>query len=142
MSEITTTQSSSPPWVNRLIVTLLSASLFAAAAAGLGVWKQSALIDQRITNIDNKHLRAISELDKKYTERSSRVINRVGVLASSLSVHFSDDNAHRLSIQKTHLTFEGFMKQLDTAHQDIETLKHRINLMQQGCCRRINGEMK
>ena len=134
MPDITTAQPPSPAWVNRVIVTLLSASLFAAAGAGLGVWKQSALIDQRITTVDDKHLKAIADLDKKYTEKSNRVIGRVDVLASSLSSHFSDDNAHQLAIQKVHLSFESFMQQLNTAHEDIETLKHRCDMTEKLCC--------
>ena len=124
MSNITETQSSSPPWVNRLIVTLLSASLLAASGAGLSVWKQSALIQQRITTVDNK-----------YIDRSQRVIKRLDTLAISLAQHFSDDNAHALLIQKQHSGFEHFMKQLEDAHKDIEYNKHTLQLMQQGCCK-------
>lgn len=134
MPNVIETQPSSPAWVNRLIVGLLSASFIAAGTAGLGVWKQSSLIDQRITNVDDKHIRAISNIDKKYTERSKRVILRVDVLASSLSSHFSDDNAHQLAIQRVHLSFESFMKQLNTAHEDIETLKHRCDMTEKLCC--------
>ena len=124
MSNITETQPSSPAWVNRLIVTLLSASLLAASGAGLSVWKQSALIQQRITSIDNK-----------YIEKSGRVLKRLDTLAVSLSNHFKDDNAHALLIQKQHSAFEHFMKQLEDAHKDIEYNKHTLQLMQQGCCK-------
>ena len=123
MPNILETQPSASPWVNRLIVTLLSASLLAAAAAGLGVWKQSALIDQRITAIDNK-----------YIEKSGRVIKRIDVLAVSLGQHLADDNAHKLVIQRAHLNFESFMKALEDAHKDIETLKHRCDMTERLCC--------
>ena len=114
--------------VNKAIIGLLSASLLAAASAGLGVWKQSALIEQRITSVDAKHLVARDTLDNKYIEKSNRVIKRVDALAMSLATHFADDNAHQLSIQKVHLGFENFMGSLKNAHIDLEDLKHDYKL--------------
>lgn len=114
--------------VNRAIIGLLSASLLAAASAGLGVWKQSALIEQRIASVDAKHLAARNTLDNKYLEKSNRVIKRVDVLASSLAAHFSDDNAHQLRVQRDHLSFENFMDKLKDAHTDLEDLKHDYKL--------------
>ena len=124
----------SPTTIDKAIIGLLFTSLIAATSAGLGVWKQSALIEQRITSIDNKHLKAISELDKKYTERSGRVIDRINILTSSLATHLSDDNAHQLMIQREHLIFEGFMNKLNTAHTDIESLKHQCDMYSKMCC--------
>lgn len=114
--------------VNRAIIGLLSASLLAAASAGLGVWKQSALIEQRIASVDAKHLAARNTLDNKYLEKSNRVIKRVDVLATSLAAHFSDDTIHQLSVQRAHLNFENFMNRLRDAHTDLEDLKHDYKL--------------
>jgi len=125
MPNITETQPSTPAWINRLIVTLLSLSLVASAGAILNNWKQSALIEQRVTSIDDK-----------YIDKSGRVIKKLDTLAGALASHFADDNAHQLAIQRQHISFENFMKKLEDAHIDIEFNKHTINLMQQGCCKR------
>lgn len=119
---------------NKLVVGLLSTSIIFAGAALLGVWKQSDLTEQRLDAVDDKHVTALRTVDKKYIEKSERVIKRVNVLASSLASHFSDDNAHQLMIQREHLIFEGFMDKLEDAHVDIEELKHKCsNIERFGC---------
>ena len=127
--------------VNKAIITLLLAAVTSSGAALLGIWKQSALTEQRINAIDDKHLVARISLDDKYIEKSGRVVNRVDALAISLANHFKDDNAHQLLIQKQHLNFEYFMKKLRNAHIDIETNKHKIELMQEGCCKIIGTDL-
>lgn len=124
--------------VNKAIITLLLATLTASATALLGVWKQSDLTEQRLNYIDSKHLAARTALDNKYIDKSNGVINRVDILAKSLGQHFSDDNAHQLMLQKRHLNFEHFMDKLEDAHIDIETNKHTLHLMQEGCCKQIS----
>ena len=123
MQTISKAQPPSPPWVNRLIVGLLSASFLAATGAGLSVWKQSALIQQHIITVDNKYL-----------EKSNRVVKRLDALSISFSQHCANDATHRLLIQEEHINFKNFMNVLSDAYEDIEDNAHTINLMQQGCC--------
>lgn len=121
-------QQLSNTFVKFLAGLLLSATL-SSIGAGIVVWRDSSLTKQYITNVDTK-----------YIEKSGRIVKRVDAIALSLATHFSDDNAHQLMIQREHLIFEGFMKKLEDAHVDIETNKHMINLMQQGCCKRLNRD--
>lgn len=120
---------------SKLIIGLLSTSIVFAAAALLGVWKQSDLTEQRLSAIDDKHLTARNTLDAKYIEKSGRVIKRVDAIAQSLAAHFKDDNAHQLLIQREHLVFGGFMEKLEDAHVDIEDLKQRCDIQERFGCK-------
>lgn len=113
-----TSQQLSGTMVKFIIGLLLAASLSSGGAL-LTIWRNFPLLEQRIDHVDTK-----------YIVKSRRIEGRLDALAISLATHFSDDNAHQLLIQKQHLEFEGFMDMLDNAHTDIETLKHRCDVVE------------
>lgn len=129
MSNNSGTSEQLPSAFTKFLAGLLLFAATSSIGTGIIIWRDSALTKQHINNIDTK-----------YIDKSAHVIERLDALAVSLGKHFSDDNAHQLMIQREHLIFENFMDKLNDAHVDIETNKHSINLMQQGCCRRLNGE--
>lgn len=124
MSNISETPPQLSSAFNKFVLGLLSSAVILSVGTLATVWQQSALIEQRVTHVDNK-----------YIDKSARVLDRLSAVELAFGQHLTSDSAHQLMIQKEHLNFMNFMDKLDSAHVDIESIKHELDLMQQGCCK-------